>query len=154
MTQLKSARITLLIGFLLLTQFSFSQQQLIREPDPNRPRAFAGFPDSLVSKSENTGQLFSVAKSDHVSVLLAENLLFEGIVTGKKIYDEYRRAILVRSTNYPGFTLSLFQQVNTDGSTTIRGRILSFTHGDAFVLQYKQGIYKWVKKGFYELVNE
>ncbi len=154
MTLSTSIRITPFIGLLLISQFLFGQQELIHEPDYNRPVKFAHLSDTINCSAENIHLLFPKAKGESVAVLLAENFAFSGAVIARKVNSDSRTSIVIRSTNYSDYTLSLSRQVNPDGSETISGRIISFKHGDSFVLHFEKGVYKWIKKGFYELVNE
>ena len=41
-----------------------------------------------------------------------------------------------------------------DGSVRYSGRIISFQHADAYEINLENNQYVFVKKGFYDLVNE
>ncbi|MBL7731997.1 MAG: hypothetical protein JNM88_12520 [Chitinophagaceae bacterium] len=149
-----SRRFLLATIAVLVSQLIFGQKDMVREPDTKRPVTFAAFSDTLSFQAENTNYLVSRNKSEHVSVMLSPGFLFEGTILSKRSIDATRTAIIIRSTNYDGYMLSLFQHLQSDGSRVFSGHLVSMRHGDAFVLQFSQGNYKWVKKGFYDLVNE
>lgn len=150
----KLTSVTLLTSVLFISQLSFGQQETIREPDHNRPVQFSHLPDSLPCNISSIETLFPKGKGEPVAVQLADGFLFEGSVSSQQAIDVSGASLVIRSTNYPGFILSLSRRPGIDGNPLIMGRLISFTHGDAFILQYKQGIYKWIKKRFYDLVNE
>lgn len=145
---------TLLTGVLFISQLSFGQQETIREPDHNRPLQFSHFSDSIPCNISSIETLFLKVKGEPVVIQLADGFLFEGNVSSRQVIDVSRASLVIRSTNYPGFILSLLRQQGIDGNPIFTGRVISFIHGDAFILQYKQGTYKWIKKRFYDLVNE
>jgi hypothetical protein len=63
-------------------------------------------------------------------------------------------SIVIRSTNFPGAALSFSKITKEDGTISYAGRIISFQHGDAYEINQENGQYYFVKKGFYDLVNE
>jgi hypothetical protein len=69
-------------------------------------------------------------------------------------YNNTLRSVVVRSTNFNGATLTLSSSTTTDGAATYTGRIISFQHGDLFVLQKENEEYYLVKKKYHELINE
>jgi hypothetical protein len=71
-----------------------------------------------------------------------------------RINDLSLQSVVVRSTNFPGAALSFSRITKEDGTFSYVGRIISFQHGDAYEISLENGQYFFVKKGFYDLVNE
>ena len=55
---------------------------------------------------------------------------------------------------HPGAALSFSKLMKEDGSISYIGRIISFQHGDAYEIILENGQYFFVKKDFYDLVND
>jgi hypothetical protein len=134
---------------------------LLNEPDHHRPRLFTDLPSRItVSAPELNKLLTDTAARDmsrEVNVKFSDNKLsaFSGkIVSAVTKYENTIHSVVIRSSNYPGATLSLSSSVQPDGSIEYTGRIISFTHGDCFELKKINNEYIFVKKDFYEVVNE
>jgi hypothetical protein len=54
---------------------------------------------------------------------------------------------------FPGARFTLTQLSKEDGVKEYAGRIISFQHGDAYLLEKEGDTYFLVKKGFYDLIN-
>jgi hypothetical protein len=80
---------------------------------------------------------------------------FEGkVVSAVSKNEDKVQTVVIRSTNYNGATLCISRVMTNDGTIKYNGRLMSFQHGDLFVLQQKDGGFVLVKKNFYEVVNE
>ncbi len=157
---MKSLRTSVLCAcFALSSLGSFAQEKTVpvNEPDYNKPRLFAGLPDQVQLNSDDLGNLFNTPLGRGASLRLADDtqLRFEGeVVSSGSKYENSLQTIVVRSTNYNGANLTLSKVIQPDGSVVYRGRIISLKHGDLFELQQRDGRYMFVKRNFYDLVNE
>jgi len=151
------------IGFCFLFLFSFflsiAQEKIIpiNEPDYKKPRQFETLPDKIVLNLSNINSLmkFEVGHSVNISLSDATPFQFQGdVVSTADDNDNKIHSIVIRSSNYPGASLTISKISNPDGTTDLKGRILSFQHGDLFDLQKQNGQYVFVKRNFYALVNE
>jgi hypothetical protein len=69
-------------------------------------------------------------------------------------FENTLQSVVIRSTNFPGAALSFSKLTKEDGTISYVGRIISFQHGDAYEITMENGQYFFIKKGFYDLVNE
>ena len=157
---MKNLRTALLCAsFALSTTGLLAQEKPVpvNEPNYNKPQLFSGQPDKIILNAEDLNELFSAPVGSPTSIKMSSDSrsLFEGevISSGSKNQNKLQ-SMVIRSTNFNGARFSLSKIIRTDGSVTYTGRILSFQHGDAYVLQYLDGAYTLVKKNFYDLVNE
>jgi hypothetical protein len=138
----------------------FAQDEvIIHEPDYNKPSLFAGFPDKIPVDINELKSFFSheAAKGTNVTVQFLNKQLpgFNGkIVSMSSKYNNTLRSVVVRSTKFNGATLTLSSSTVTDGAATYTGRIISFQHGDLFVLQKENDQYYLIKKKYHDLINE
>ncbi|HTD93585.1 MAG TPA: hypothetical protein VK644_07235 [Chitinophagaceae bacterium] len=142
---------------------SVSAQQktaLLNEPDHNRPRLFTNLPSRITVSAPELDKLLTDTTQEmgrDVNVKFSDTKLsaFSGkIVSAVTKYENTIHSVVIRSSNYPGATLSLSSSVQPDGTIEYSGRIISFTHGDCFELKKINNEYIFVKKDFYEVVNE
>lgn len=146
--------------FLLCCASGFAQNRAtIHEPDTNKPALFAGFPDKIPVTIDELKTLFSndAARGTAAVVSFADKKLpgFNGkVVSVSSKYNNSIRSVVIRSTHFNGATLTLSSSTTTDGAASYTGRIISFQHGDLFVLQKENDQYYLIKKKYHELVNE
>ena len=90
-----------------------------------------------------------------VSFSFVNNLSFQGVVSSvASKFDNTLNSVVIRSTNFPGAALSFSKITKEDGTYSYVGCIISFQHGDAYEINLENGQYYFIKKGFYDLVNE
>ena len=146
--------------FLLYCAAGFAQEKTtINEPDYNKPALFANFPDKIPVDINELKSLFSntAAKGKDVTVNFVDKKLpgFNGkIVSTANKYNNSLRSVVIRSTQFNGATLTLSSSTTTDGAARYSGRIISFQHGDLYVLQKENDQYFLIKKKFNEVINE
>jgi hypothetical protein len=147
-------------GFICLSLFficlqSNAQKPPVREPDMNRPSLFQNLPNKISCRINDLSGLLESEVGKPVSFSLIDNLNFQGVVSSvaSKV-DNTLNSIVIRSTNFPGAALSFSRITKADGAFSYVGRIISFQHGDAYEINLENGQYYFVKKGFYDLVNE
>ncbi|HKC37181.1 MAG TPA: hypothetical protein VKB95_13995, partial [Chitinophagaceae bacterium] len=127
----------------------------VREPDMNRPSLFQNFPDKISCRINDLSALLELEVGKPVSFSFANNLNFQGVVSSvASKFDNSLQSVVIRSTNFPGAALSFSKITKDDRTVTYVGRIISFQHGDAYEISMENGQYYFVKKGFYDLVNE
>jgi hypothetical protein len=134
-----------------------SVTQPIREPDLNRPKLFQLLPDTISTDISRLVNLFTISVGHPVSIEISDivSFIFHGdIISNTSKYDNRIQSIVVRSQNYPGAKLSFASATLDDGRVVYQGKIMSFTHGDLFDLREFGANYYFIKKGFYQVVNE
>ena len=134
---------------------SNAQTPPVREPDMNRPSLFQNLPEKISCRINDLSAFLESEIGRNISFLFSGNLSFEGVISSvASKFDNTLQSIVVRSTNFPGAALSFSRIKKEDGTFSYVGRILSFQHGDAYEINQENGQYFFVKKGFYDLVNE
>lgn len=132
-----------------------AQTPPIREPDMNRPSLFQNLPDKITCRIDDLTALLQSETGRNVSITFANNVNFQGVVSSVAAqFENNLLSIVIRSTNFPGAALSFSKIKKEDGTISYAGRIISFQHGDAYEINQENGQYYFVKKGFYDLVNE
>lgn len=145
-------------AFLFLTLLylqSEAQDPVVREPDLNRPSLFQQLPEKINCRISSLESLLQYSTGSEVNITLADNFIFRGTVASVAM-DEASgiKSMVIRSTNFPGSAFSFSKILTEDGAFKYTGRIISFQHADAYELGFENGQYYFVKKGFYDLVNE
>ncbi|MEP7375931.1 MAG: hypothetical protein ABI675_21225 [Chitinophagaceae bacterium] len=146
--------------FLICCATGFAQNSTtVKEPDYNKPALFANFPDKIPVTIDELKNLFSndAAKGQEAAVSFADRKLpgFNGkLVSRASKYNNSIRSVVIRSTHFNGATLTLSSSTTTDGAARYTGRIISFQHGDLFVLQKENDQYFLIKKKFNEVISE
>jgi hypothetical protein len=127
----------------------------VREPDMNRPSLFQNLPEKINCRVADLSALLQAEVGTTVSFAFAGNVNFQGIVSSVATkFENTLQSVVIRSTNFPGAALSFSKLTKEDGTVSYVGRIISFQHGDAYEITNENGQYYFVKKGFYDLVNE
>lgn len=153
---------TCLLGLLLIffniCSSVIAQNAPYREPDYNKPKFFDAYPSIIPITTDQLDDLLSSRQNQTISKALAADnhtFPFEGKVMSElNKEDGSLKRVMIKSTNYPDATLTVWKYIDADGILRYQARIISFTHGDAYVLEKTSGGYALVKKGFYDLVNE
>ncbi len=129
----------------------------VRQPDLNRPKLFTNLPERI---KVDVSQLFSIMdkqRGSTASVQAAETqaIRFDGDILFS-VTDEasHLKSVMLNLSMFPGARLTVTQLTHPNGSTEYAGRILSFQHGDAYVLEKENDGYYLIKKNFYDLVND
>ncbi|MBI1342321.1 MAG: hypothetical protein GC171_05215 [Terrimonas sp.] len=149
-------------ALLLLTSISFylivpAQENTlpVREPDYNKPFLFEQLPQRILCSTDELQSLLQAQQGQAVNTDLALHFNFRGTVVS--VADKYAGdlvSVTIRSSNYAGAVLNLARVRLSDGSIKFTGRIISLQHGDAFDLVQENNQYYFIKKGFYDLINE
>ena len=147
-------------GIICLSVFfvsiKLSAQELpVREPDMNRPSLFQNLPDRITCRINDLSALLESEIGKNVSFAFADNINFQGVVSSVATkFGNTLQSVVIRSSNFPGAALSFSKLIKEDGTVSYIGRIISFQHGDAYEITMENGQYYFIKKGFYDLVNE
>lgn len=121
----------------------------------NRPSLFQNLPEKISCHVNDLSALLESEIGRNISFQFTGNLNFQGVISSVvSKFDNTLQSVVVRSTNFPGAALSFSRITKEDGTFSYVGRILSFQHGDAYEISQENGQYFFVKKGFYDLVNE
>jgi len=143
------------LSLFLICQQSNAQTPPVREPDMNRPSLFQNLPNKISCRINDLSALLDLETGKPVSFSFVNNLNFQGVISSvASKSDNTLSSVVIRSTNFPGAALSFSRIKKEDGSFSYVGRIISFQHGDAYEIGLENGQYYFVKKGFYDLVNE
>ncbi len=143
------------LSLFLICQQSNAQTPPVREPDMNRPSLFQNLPTKISCRINDLSALLESETGKTVSYSLVNNLSFQGVVSSvASKFDNKLNSVVIRSTNFPGAALSFSRITKDDGTFSYVGRIISFQHGDAYEISLENGQYYFIKKGFYDLVNE
>jgi hypothetical protein len=127
----------------------------VREPDMNRPSLFQNLPEKISCRVNDLASLLQSEVGQTISFSFTNNINFQGTVSSVATkFENTLQSIVIRSTNFPGAALSFSKLTKDDGTISYVGRIISFQHGDAYEITNENGQYYFVKKGFYDLVNE
>lgn len=147
-------------GFLCLSVFfvcmqTNAQTLPVREPEMDRPSLFLTLPEKIEVNLINLSILLQSEMGKPVTFPFTENVNFHGVVTSvASMPDNSLKSVVIKSTNFSGAAFSFSRITKEDGTISYVGRILSFQHGDAYEINMENGRYYFVKKGFYDLVNE
>jgi hypothetical protein len=131
-----------------------AQTPPVREPDMNRPTLFQNLPEKISCHISDLSALLQSETGKAVSFSFINSINFQGVVSSVASIDNKLQSVVIRSTNFPGAALSFSRITKEDGTISYAGRIISFQHGDAYEINIENGQYFFVKKGFYDLVNE
>jgi hypothetical protein len=131
---------------------------IVNEPDYNKPRLFNNLPEVIPVSIQNLNDLLNAKPGVSINTMLssdAKTAPFEGkVISAVSKYDDKVQVVIIKSTNYNGATLTISKVTGEDGSIKYNGRLMSFQHGDVFVLQKKDDGFVLLKKNFYDVVNE
>jgi len=143
------------LSLLFICLQSNAQKPPVREPDMNRPTLFQNLPNKISCRINDLSDLLKSEIGKPVSFSLVDNMNFQGVVSSMASkFDNTLNSVVIRSTNFPGAALSFSRITKEDGTYSYVGRIISFQHGDAYEIGLENGQYYFIKKGFYDLVNE
>jgi hypothetical protein len=135
--------------------FSNAQKPPVKEPDTERPSLFKQLPQQSNCRINDLQTLLNNSIGTQVNIQIAENLQFQGtVISVADKYDNTVKSVVVRSSNFPGAALTFSKIKKEDGSFYFTGRIISYQHADAYEIVLANGQYTFVKKGFYDMVND
>ncbi len=151
------------LGVFLLLFISFLQAAAqekkipLTEPDYNKPKLFTSLPDMIPVTTEDMKQLLTGEEGQPASLRLDSKAIpaFRGAVTSRATkYEGAIQSVVLRSADFNGATLTLSAVKQPDGSVAYTGRIISMQHGDLFELKRTEEGYFFIKRNFYDLINE
>lgn len=141
--------------FMFTCIFSNAQKPPVKEPDTERPSLFKQLPQQSNCRINDLQLLLNNSIGTQVNIQIADNLQFQGtVISVANKYDNTVRSVVVRSSNFPGAALTFSKIKKEDGSIYFTGRIISYQHEDAYEIVLANGQYSFVKKGFYDMVND
>lgn len=158
---MKNLRTTVICVCITVCSFySAAQDQkvIINEPNYNKPRLFDNLPEVIPFSIDNLNSLVNSKPGISINTTFSNDTKtapFEGnVVSSVSKYEDKVQTVVIRSTNYNGATLYISKVTTEDGTIKYNGRLMSFQHGDLYVLQQKDAGFVLVKKNFYDVVNE
>lgn len=129
----------------------------VNEPDYNKPMLFTSQPDVIRLQMASVVSLFNNTTGSHVDTELAQtnNFRFKGqVVSAVSKYDNKIQSVVIRSSNFPGALMTISKLTADNGKVSYTGRITSLQHGDLYELKVIDEAFVFVKKKFYDLINE
>lgn len=157
MKNLRTAALCVSISLYCLSSVAQTGDIPINEPNLNKPKLFQNLPDIIPVKMNNITVLMGAEVGRPVSLSLSDATVFqfEGIIVSSvSKYENTIQSIVIRSTNFPGATLTVSRITDDTGNISYIGRMLSMQHGDMFELKNENSQFLLVKRKFYDLVNE
>jgi hypothetical protein len=135
---------------------STAQRRLpVHEPDYDRPALFKELPSRINCHISNLESLLESPIGKKVNIRISDEIQFEGTVSSvSSELDKSVKSVVIRSGNFQGAALTFSKIIKEDGTIHYSGRIISFQHADVYEINYEKGQYAFVKKGFYDMINE
>ena len=120
-----------------------------------KPRIFTDLPQKLQLNVPMLEGMLNDEVGKKVHFALGQGFQFQGVVVSKSdATDTHSHTVVVKATNRQGVTFTFTRNINTDGTYSYMGRMLSFKHGDAFEITEEQGQLVMVKKEQQDLFEE
>lgn len=158
---MKNLRTTVLCACLTICSLHSAAQDtkvIVNEPNYNKPRLFDNLPSVIPVSIENLNDLVNSKAGAPINTSFATDARtasFQGnVVSAVSKSEDKVQTVVIKSTNYNGATLYISRVITEDGTIKYNGRLMSFQHGDLFVLQPKDGGFELVKKNYYDVINE
>ena len=153
---MKNKIFLLALSMSLLQVTCFAQNDFFREPDMHKPLLFADLPAVLPVTIAELEKPFKLSPGAVVSIDAGPAFFFQGVIRSVTPQNDNKLlTVIIRLTNRGGSNLTLSAITGDDGVITYTAKVLSFKHGDCFVLQKdEEQHYFFVKKNFYEVVGE
>jgi len=158
---MKNFRTTMLcVCMSILGLQAFAQNQDVpplNQPDYNKPKLFAAYPEQIPVNMAVINNLFSAPLGTAVDFNISDATTFRfagELISSVSKYENKIRSVVVRSTNFNGARLFISKISNDDGSFSYTGRLISKEYGDVYELQPVNNQFALVKRGYYDLVTE
>lgn len=158
---MKNLRTKLFCAFITLFSLNSAvqaQQIPLNEPDYNKPRLFDNLPAEIPISIDKLNSLVNERTGTSISTNISSGVVtapFQGqVISSVSKYADKLQTVVIKSTNYHGATLYISKVTLEDGRIKYNGHLMSFQHGDLYILQQKNGEFSLVKKNYYDLVNE
>lgn len=126
----KPRKPVLLLLLCLTTAISFAQQK----PD-SRPKIFAALPETIKVNDAALQNAFTLFEGQNASIVLANNLIFSGVVISNEVKYNNLQNIIIKSALLNNALLSLSKIKNPDNSITYTGRIINSKAFDGFEIK-------------------
>ncbi len=123
------------------------------QTQPAKPAQFAAYAERINCTEAQLNALINLAENSTAVLTLSGGFEFRGVVQSSVQKYANLKTAIIRSTNFPGATLSLSLRTDANNQAQFVGRILSFQHNDVYELQWDNGVYVFQKKKFDNLVH-
>jgi hypothetical protein len=158
MKNLRVSMLCMCIALLHLCAVAQDSHPLAPKTNVNKPKIFNSLPERIKVDMLQLDALIEKQTGNNTTVeTLADNqsLRFDGTVLFAVADAQSKlKSIMLNLPTFGGARFTLTQLTHDDGTKEYAGRILSFQHGDAYLLERDKEQYFLVKKSFYDLVNE
>lgn len=147
---------TICLLLLFSCNISTAQKSLpVKEPDTNKPSLFKNLPSRISCRISNLESLLESPIGKKVSIRISDDIQFQGTVSSvSSQLDNSIKSVVIRSSNLQGAALTFSKVTREDRGIYFTGRIISFQHADVYEITNEKGQYVFVKKGFYDMINE
>lgn len=158
---MKHFRTTLLCACICLTGLTAVAQSSdappVREPDYNKPKIFAAYPDQIQVDITVFNSLLNNTLGSTIDQNIGDGTNFRlagEVISVASKYNNRINSVVIRSSNFGGARLCISRIVKEDGSISYTGRMISKEYGDVYELQNINNHFTLVKRNYYDLVNE
>ena len=127
----------------------------VKDPDVNRPTLFKNFPSRISCPITHLESLLEFPIGKKVNIQLAADIQFQGVISSISSQPDHSiKSVVIRSANLQGAALTFSKITKDDGHVYFAGRMLSFQHADVYEIIQEKSEYVFIKKGFYDMINE
>jgi len=127
----------------------------VREPDLSKPALFKNYPDHIPFLQIQMESLLQARRGQEMEFTLAPGFLIKGNVTSALVAENGSvHNVVMRLEGIEGAFMNFSKSLLEDGTEKVTGMIMSYKSGDAYELIKEGTRYYFIKKGFYDLINE
>jgi hypothetical protein len=152
---MKGLTLLLLLTASLALNSASAQDGNFKQQLPEKPLLFQSAPEKVNCTFSVLTNLLTATEGMTVSLNIAGNFRFDGVVTYTGVQYGKLKTVLVKSTNFPGALLT-FNQLN-EGNNGMRYHAIihSMQHGDMYEMtKEKDNSYVFIKKKTNQVVME
>jgi hypothetical protein len=153
MKKLKSGAICVLLT--ICYAGAVAQNPPSSKADFEKPALFSDLPEKLDVNIPALEALLDLSAGQSINVPLGRSFTLQGVIISKSdANDPNVKAVVIKSSNRKGATLTFTRIRKEDGSFSYLGRMLSYNHRDAFEITFENGQYFLKKKKSLDIFNE
>lgn len=153
MKKIKSGAICILLSICYVG--AVAQISPSSKTDYEKPALFSDLPEKLNVNVPALEALLNLSAGQSIQVPLGRSFILQGVIISKSdANDQNVKTIVIKSSNRKGATLTFTRIRKEDGSFSYLGRMLSYTHSDAFEIIFENGQYFLTKKKSLDIINE
>ena len=150
-------RVFVLCSFVISSSIRAQQVSLFREPDKNLPKIFQQLPDTLIFQPEKFIELLERKIGEQVQLSISNDARMQmngQLVSSVSKYDDQIQSVVFRTDTEEPMLIIISKIRSEKGDLTYRGYIRGKSSADLYVLTNVKDGWRWVKKSFYDVINE